>query len=323
MNDTPRTPPESFLLLKFGANVYTKDGKEDSFRFDDASADALIAEFNSRSRDLVIDFEHSTLSGGEAPAAGWIDRLEKTAEGLCAHVKYWTDKARDYLIKGEYRYFSPTLLFGRGGKSPDALHSVALTNHPALHGVDALVANDTKLNPSDPLARRSLGEGGSDKTRKETTMDQELQDAIRKVLGDTALALTDAAGEKAVAAKLSALADELSGLRQKAARCDELQAAEIEAKKLALFDRGLKRKAFCNAQKPTLLKLALEDLEELEKNTPDNAALPPPLPKAEDGEKEKTAVLTDEEKKIAAKMGLTDEQFAEIKKICEANKEAE
>ena len=111
-----RTVPQTFLLLKFGANVYTKDGKEDSFRFDDASADALIAEFNSRSRDLVIDFEHSTLTGNEAPAAGWIDRLEKTAEGLCAHVKYWTDKARDYLTKGEYRYFSPTLLFGRGGQ---------------------------------------------------------------------------------------------------------------------------------------------------------------------------------------------------------------
>ena len=65
MSEPERTPPETFQLLKFGANVYTKDGKEDSFRFDDASADALIAEFNSRSRDLVIDFEHSTLSGNE------------------------------------------------------------------------------------------------------------------------------------------------------------------------------------------------------------------------------------------------------------------
>ena len=98
---------------------------------------------------------------------------------------------------------------------------------------------------------------------------------------------------------------------------DELLAAETETKKLALFDRGLKRKAFCNAQKPTLLKLPLEDLEELEKNTPDNAALPPPLPKPEVDDKEKTAVLSDEEKKIAAKMGLTDEQFAEIKKHCQ------
>ena len=162
MNDNERTPPETFLLLKFGGNVYTKDGKEGGFDFDDASADAMIAEFNSRSRDLVIDFEHSTLTGGEAPAAGWIDRLEKSSEGLCAHVKYWTDKAKEYLTKGEYRYFSPTLLFGRGGKTPGALHSVALTNHPALHGVDALVANDTQLNPSDPLATAEpSGEAGS------------------------------------------------------------------------------------------------------------------------------------------------------------------
>ena len=300
MNDTPRTPPETFLLLKFGRSVYTNDGKEGGFDFDGPAADALIAEFNSRSRDLVIDFEHSTLSGNEAPAAGWIDRLEKTAEGLAAHVKYWTDKAKEYLTQGEYRYFSPTLLFEHGGKTPAALHSVALTNHPALHGVDALVANDNQP-----------------KTRKDTTMDQELQDAIRKVLGDTALALTDADGEKAVAAKLSALADELPGLRQKAAKCDELQSAEIEAKKLALFDRGLKRKAFCNAQKESLMKLPLEDLEEFEKNTPDNAAFPAQMPKPEEDPEKAAAALTDEEKQIAAKMGLTDEQFAEIKKHCQ------
>jgi len=290
-----RTPPESFLLLKFGRRIYTKDGVEGSFDFDASAADALTAEFNSRSRDLVIDFEHSTLSGNEAPAAGWIDRLEKTAEGLTAHVKYWTDKAKEYLTQGEYRYFSPTLLFEHGGKTPAALHSVALTNHPALHGVDALVANDNQP-----------------KTRKDTTMDQELQDAIRKVLGDTALALTDADGEKAVAAKLSALADELPVLREKAAKCDELQAARTEAEKLSLFDRGLKRRAFCNAQKAALMKLPLEDLREFEKNTPDNAALPLPLPKPE---KQGSAyALTPEEKKIASKMCLTNEQFAEIKK---------
>ena len=34
MNDTPRTPPESFLLLKFGRTVYTRDGKKDGFGFE-------------------------------------------------------------------------------------------------------------------------------------------------------------------------------------------------------------------------------------------------------------------------------------------------
>ena len=309
-NQEKRTVPQNFRLLKFGANVYTKDGKEDSFRFDNASADALIAEFNSRSRDLVIDFEHSSLSGAEAPAAGWIDRLEKNTEGLCAHVKYWTDKAKEYLTKGEYRYFSPTLLFGRGGKSPAALHSVALTNHPALHGVDALVAND--INPPDR----------SGQTRKDSAMNQELKDALRKLLGESALALHDADDEKALGARISALADELPGLRANAAKCEKLEAAETERRKLELFDRGLKRKAFCNAQKEALMKLPLKDLETLEKNSPDHATLPPPLPQpAGDGRKPQ-AVLSPEEKKIAAKMGLSDEQFAETRKNCES-KEAE
>ncbi len=73
-----RTPPAEFTVLRFGENRYTKDGKEHSFNFGAGEADAVIAEFNSRGRDLVIDFEHSTLSGGEAPAAGWIGALERT-----------------------------------------------------------------------------------------------------------------------------------------------------------------------------------------------------------------------------------------------------
>ena len=38
MNDTPRSPPETFLLLKFGRSVYTKDGKEGGFDFDAPAA---------------------------------------------------------------------------------------------------------------------------------------------------------------------------------------------------------------------------------------------------------------------------------------------
>ena len=153
-------------------------------------------------------------------------------------------------------------------------------------------------------------------------MNQELKDALRKLLGESALALHDADDEQALGARISALADELPALRAKAAKCGELEAAETERRKLELFDRGLKRKAFCNAQKEALMKLPLEDLENLEKNSPDHAVLPPPLPRpAGDGRKPQ-AVLSPEEKKIAEKMGLSDEQFAEIRKYCE-NKEIE
>ncbi len=44
MTEPERIAPESFLLLKFGANVYTKDGKEDSFRFDDARSEKNLRQ---------------------------------------------------------------------------------------------------------------------------------------------------------------------------------------------------------------------------------------------------------------------------------------
>ena len=109
MNEN-EVPPKSFLLCPYGEQHYTKDGKEDAFRFSPESADRVIREFHSRARDLVIDYEHQTLTGGKAPAAGWIGDLEKTEKGLVAIVNYWSDAAADLLQKREYRYFSPTFL---------------------------------------------------------------------------------------------------------------------------------------------------------------------------------------------------------------------
>ena len=311
MNDTPRTPPESFQLLKFGGNVYTKDGKEGGFDFDDASADALIAEFNSRSRDVVIDFEHSTLSGNEAPAAGWIDRLEKNAEGLCAHVKYWTDKAKEYLTKGEYRYFSPTLLFGRGGKTPGALHSVALTNHPALHGVDALVASDTQLNPSDLSDRSDL----SDTKGKETPMtektetialtDDQVLTVAREILG-----LSDATAEN-VRGKLLALktqADLVPGLR---ARVKELEdAADAEARRLALEDL-LKTGRLTNAMAESdhFKNMPLSGLQSYKDATAENSVVPLRKP-----EEKKRAAASAAPSPILKNLGLTDDEISKMEK---------
>lgn len=142
-DNQPRMAPERIPLIPYGRNSFTRDGKSGEFNFTERDADAIIAEFTERARDLVIDYEHQTLAGSEAPAAGWINELIKTPDGLEAGVKYWTDHAKARLESGEYRYFSPVLIFGSCG-GPAALHSVALTNHPALHGVPALVANDFK-----------------------------------------------------------------------------------------------------------------------------------------------------------------------------------
>ena len=59
---------------------------------------------------MVVDYEHQTLSDREAPAAGWIKKIDglaiKAKDGLWA-IAEWTEKARQYIQNKEYRYFSP------------------------------------------------------------------------------------------------------------------------------------------------------------------------------------------------------------------------
>lgn len=76
-----REPPGEILLIPFGKVEYTKDNKVGSFNFDSESAQKILAEFSERGRDLVIDYEHQTLSGEQAPAAGWIEKLELNERG--------------------------------------------------------------------------------------------------------------------------------------------------------------------------------------------------------------------------------------------------
>ncbi len=327
MNEN-EVPPKSFLLCPYGEQHYTKDGKEDAFRFSPESADRVIREFHSRARDLVIDYEHQTLTGGKAPAAGWIGDLEKTEEGLVAKVNYWTDAAADLLQKREYRYFSPTFLMS--GKEVTALHSVALTNHPAMHGVAALAAKDTAIinQPENPGKTK-----GNNMTKTEL--------ALRKLLGDTALALSDETDGQ-TAARIEALAEELPELREKKniaeevkkllgvpetagkdeilaalkaelEKAEKLEADAEEAKKDLVLSDALAKNKITAAEKTVLAKLDLATLNDLVKVKPENAAVPgAPLP--EPDKKKEAAALTDEEKKIALTMGLTEEEFANAKK---------
>ena len=137
-----RKLPEEILLLRFGNNAFTKGTQEGEFPFAPEDADAVIREFSRRKKDLVIDFEHQSVQCAKAPAAGWIKKLVRTEEGLLALVKYWTKEAEELILNGKYRYFSPALYFSPDGTKVVSLHSVALTNHPALHGIPALAADD-------------------------------------------------------------------------------------------------------------------------------------------------------------------------------------
>lgn len=106
-------------------------------------AAGVIALWQARETPLVVDYEHQTLhateNGKPAPAAGWIELLEATPDGLYATVK-WTDAARAYIQHDEYRYISPVFRFDPETGAVLELKSAALTNYPALDGMDTVTA---------------------------------------------------------------------------------------------------------------------------------------------------------------------------------------
>ncbi|EJP75718.1 phage protease [Campylobacter sp. FOBRC14] len=109
-----------------------------AFRVDKLDIQRMKENFDSRKIDLVVDYEHQSLWGGEAPAAGWITEVwsAKDDSELWGKVK-WTDRALEYIKNEEYRYLSPVFNFSAVDQKTGAnigvrLESVALTNTPFL-----------------------------------------------------------------------------------------------------------------------------------------------------------------------------------------------
>jgi phage I-like protein len=104
----PKQPPTEFRIFAYGRNRATHIGHapEDVW-LDEASADAVIAEWKRRKIKLVIDYEHASIKGVAtgAPNAGRFD-LEKRSDGLWAVNVTWTKRATDFLLADEYLYFS-------------------------------------------------------------------------------------------------------------------------------------------------------------------------------------------------------------------------
>ena len=122
----------------------------------DAALAAVIARWQQRETPLVVDYEHQTMNavenGKPAPAAGWIESLEVEPDGLYATVK-WTEAARAFIKADEYRYISPVFTFDPKTGAVLELKSAALTNYPALDGLDAVAA---RTEDDSPMKKETL-----------------------------------------------------------------------------------------------------------------------------------------------------------------------
>lgn len=143
-----RDAPTEIVVIPAGMVESTKG----NFIVNENSFKAINEYYLKRELDIVIDYEHQTLNGGEAPAGGWIKSLRwEDGIGVMANVE-WTEKAKSYLANREYRYLSPVILVRKSDNLAIRLHSVALTNTPAITGMTAIVNSDNL----DDLERMGL-----------------------------------------------------------------------------------------------------------------------------------------------------------------------
>lgn len=179
---------------------------------DAAAASDVVRRFKARGNDMVIDYEHQTLTDTQAPAAGWIsDLIWRGKDGLWGATG-WTKRAKEYLENREYRYHSPVILIGQDRKVK-MLVNVALTNNPAMNNLKPIVAKlsmdwDTKSSQVQKREEEEIMIG-----------------KLRKLFG-----LADDAGEEKVLEAATLLVNKSTGL----VACKEVLdvlGARAEAKK--------------------------------------------------------------------------------------------
>lgn len=139
----------------------------------------MIENFNGRKIDLVIDYEHQSLYGKEAPAAGWITQLFTKSDDneLWGRVK-WSDKAVEYIKNDEYRYLSPVFNFDARDNKSGAnigirLESVGLTNTPFLDELGEVRINSIKEKIMDQDPNNNTDESLLRDEIKELTLQNE------------------------------------------------------------------------------------------------------------------------------------------------------
>jgi phage I-like protein len=133
--------PDWIQLLPAGPAIVGSDGR--AWSLPDPSA--LVTAFAARNKPLVVDWEHASEhrapKGLDAPAAGWVDRIEERAGAIYGHVE-WTAKAAAQIAAKEYRFLSPVFTYRKADAAIVALTSAGLTNQPNL--------NLTALNQEQP-----------------------------------------------------------------------------------------------------------------------------------------------------------------------------
>ncbi|HEX7684359.1 MAG TPA: phage protease [Trinickia sp.] len=125
-------------------------------------ATRMAATIASKAAETSFDYEHQKLRAAEngkpAPAAGWFHALEVNDDGVWATGIEWTPAARQMIEAREYRYTSPLFTYDKQTGEVLSLINVALTNTPAIDGMDTIAACAIAALSAHPTQENSMNE---------------------------------------------------------------------------------------------------------------------------------------------------------------------
>lgn len=309
--------PKPFRLFRVGENILTQNGRELKLTLSAEDLTSIAEYCRTKGEKIPIDSRHALFLAAEraglsesealksipsAVSALGFASLEMRDDGLYATQIELLPLAAELFKQGALRYYSPVIR-GLDGKSPLRVTSIAMDNVPALNNLEMIAASGEA-----GVQTKTPGTGKQEEVNMTRT-----EIALRNLLGDSALALSDSTDET-VAVKIEALAAELPELRRKAGEADKLALAAEQEQKRQIIDKAISENRATNAEREGLMKLDVAWLSaELPKRA-QNAVPTAPLPEGQ--EDEETEALSAEEKAFAEKMGLSAEEFLKSKKEC-------
>lgn len=116
----------------------------------EGAADRLVKAFKAHGVDLPVDLDHATVyrapKGQAAPAVGWVKSLSFNSDrGIVGSID-WTSDGAGYVHDRQYKYLSPVVFYDESSREVLRLHSVGLTNKPAIQHAEALKAASEALS---------------------------------------------------------------------------------------------------------------------------------------------------------------------------------
>ena len=309
--------PAGTFTARDGRPGNIRDCKATAWRLTAEDAAAVIAQWESQATALVVDYEHQTqhaaANGQPAPAAGWITSLEWVeGRGLYASVT-WTEKARAHIRAGEYRYISPVFSFDRESGVILRLHSAALTNTPALDGMDAaratLVTNKELHSMKPILAALGLPETADEAAALAalTALKQERDNALAAARAEPDpqkyVAMATFSTLQQEAATLRAELDRLKAEANSAALAGEIEAALKDGRLTAATKSWAEELAKKN---PDTLKAFLKSQPPLEALTRTQTGGKPPAGGT-------SATLSGEERYVCSQLGISPEDYTKAR----------